>query len=307
MVICDEVQVHALAAMLEHGGGARVRLYGRSMLPMVFPGLAACIEPVGATDCVPGDVVVVSKDGCITAHRWIGGEPGRWILQADAFEEPDPPVTDEQVLGRVAGLPLGRWTLPVPTPIRTRISGQLLAAMPSLRRSWKRTRLAIRGPARRAQQVMPVRALRTHLQPWRLERFELQYLPKIRRAILRRGERPIRAVLDAWANLADSAHGAALVAVAGDRIVGHASFVRDREDPEIARHGYLWVDRWYRSLGIASTLKREIAELAREQGYRELTTRARWGSDSMRASVRVGFEATRSEDGQFADMRLVLR
>lgn len=293
--------------MLEHGQQTRVRLYGRSMLPTVFPGIVAEIEPVRAIDCTSGDIVLVFSDGELVAHRWMGGEPGRWVLQGDASDKADPPVTDKQVLGRVVGLPLGRWVIPMPAPVRRRISRQLLAAMPTLRRSWRCSRFALRGPARSIQQAWAVQALRRTVQPWTLERFELRHLPEIRTVLLRQAQRPTRAVLDWWTHLADPANGAALVAVARTRIVGHASFVRDREDPEIARHGYLWVDRWYRSLGIASTLEREIAELAREQGYRELTTRARWGSDSMRASVRVGFVATRSEDGQFADMRLVLR
>jgi GNAT superfamily N-acetyltransferase len=277
------------------------------MSPSVLPGVVVPIEPARATECVRGDVVLVRRGAALAAHRWIGGEPGAWILQGDAFDEPDAPVTDEQVLGRASALLVGRWAIPLPSPVRIWASQRLMDALPTLRRSAGHARTFGRTAVRRAQRAPGARALRGRLQRCAIERFEVRHLPLIRAVLLRRSERPTRATLDHWERLARSEREAAFVAIHRGRIVGHASLHLGRSEPDVGTCGFLWVDRWYRGLGLARELEGRVVEHARALQYGALKARARWGSDSMRAFQRLGFAATRAEDDPaYAELRLSL-
>lgn len=305
-MICDEVQVDAIAEALREGRPARVRLYGTSMLPSVLPGVVVPVEPVRPEECRLGDVVLVRRGNALTAHRWMGGEPGAWILQGDAFDEPDAPVTDEQVLGRVSALLVGRWAVPMPRSVQRHIARVVIRAIPGLRASSRAARDVGRKVVRRAQSAAWLRTLRGRVQRPEIVRFELAHLPEIRALLLRRAQRPTRATLAHWERLANSEREAAFIARHRGRIVGHASVYIPSTDPSVGMCGYLWVDRWYRGIGLATELERCVLEHARAHGYRELRARARWGSDSMRAFQRLGFRATREDDPAWAALSLSL-
>jgi len=306
-VIDDELQVATIADQLKNGSAVSVRLHGRSMLPIVFPGTLVSIEPVTASECREGDVVVVQRGGTLSAHRWLGGARDARILQGDAFDLPDRPVVDEQVLGRAAALLVGRWTIPVPSSFRPWLSRSIARAVPALRRSSREVQRVARATARGAQRSGAVNALRRRLLTVTIERLQLAHLEEIPSMLLTHGRRPTRAALATWERLASSKREAAFVARARGRIVGYSSVRDERANPTLGRCGYLWVDRWYRGLGIAGALKAAVVRHAREVGYRELGTRARWGSDSMRASLRLGFLPSQDpRDPSWALLRLTL-
>lgn len=292
-MLSDEVQVESITQALRQGHSTRVRLYGRSMLPAVLPGAVVCIEPVEAAHCEPGDIVLVRRGPMLVAHRWVGGSPDRRILQGDNIDLPDAPIADDQVLGRVAGLVVGRSTISLPPPVRRALTRRLIALVPVLRRSSRRAHKLGRTVVRRAQRSRLLAPLRRRLQPYVIERFEPRHLPAMRTVLLEQAQRPSRRVLESWSALAHDENSVAFVARARDRIVGHASIRPDPSEARIGRCGYLWVDPWYRGLGIASALLCATVEWARASGTsRTLVATVRPGSDSLRAFSRLGFRVT---------------
>lgn len=284
-MLSDELQVDAIARTLKGGGPAKVRLYGRSMMPMLLPGALLEFDPVDPAACRPGDVVLVRRGDVLTAHRWVGGARDAWVLQGDALARPDPPVTDEQVLGRARGVPFARTSLPLP-PATVHL---LLAARPALRWTAGAIRVLGRASWRRAQRSPIVEELRRRSMPWSIERFEAHHLPEIRRLALRRSTRPDRALLASWESILASERSVAYLA-RGRGIVGHAIVREDVRDPAVGVCGYLWTSRWYRGLGVASALLRAAVDHVRPLGYRELRADVRRGSDAQRSFERLGFD-----------------
>lgn len=305
-MLSDEVQVDSITATLRAGQPVRVRLYGTSMRPTVLPGAVVPIEPVRPEQCRLGDVVLVRRGNVLAAHRWMGGKPGAWILQGDAFDEPDPPVTDEQVLGRSSALLVGKWAVPMPISAQRPIAQGILRVLPAFRASSRLAHNVGRMVVRRAQRAFWLRPFRQRIQRPRIVRLRAEHLPEVRTLLLRRAQRPTRATLAHWERLANSEREAAFIARHRGRIVGHASVYIPSTDPSVGMCGYLWVDRWYRGIGLATELERCVLEHARAHGYRELRARARWGSDSMRAFQRLGFRATREDDPAWAALSLSL-
>jgi len=92
--------------VLRSFGSLRFPAAGRSMLPVFWPEDTLAVERVAPNQVHIGDVVVVGRRGSLCAHRVIGveGDAGnpRWITQGDALPEPDLPVFENELLGRVA-------------------------------------------------------------------------------------------------------------------------------------------------------------------------------------------------------------
>jgi hypothetical protein len=109
---------------------------GRSMLPALWPEDTLVVQSVVPNHVHIGDVVVVGRRrGSLCAHRVIGvegdAENRRWITQGDALPEPDPPVFEEELLGRVAYVVRAGRLIPVPAEL----SGIKRAIAKTVRRS----------------------------------------------------------------------------------------------------------------------------------------------------------------------------
>jgi len=92
--------------ILTRGALLRFRARGSSMRPFIESGDVILIEPLDSTKVRSGDVVFYRRvDGGLTAHRLvkINHSEGSTILtmKGDALDYSDPPVSPEQVLGRV--------------------------------------------------------------------------------------------------------------------------------------------------------------------------------------------------------------
>jgi hypothetical protein len=77
------------------------------MLPAIWPGDTLVVERVSGDQVKIGEVVLVGRNGRLCAHRVISREedsenPHRhWITQGDSMPMPDPPVKENELLGRV--------------------------------------------------------------------------------------------------------------------------------------------------------------------------------------------------------------
>jgi hypothetical protein len=86
-------------------GGLRFSATGWSMLPAIWPGDTLIVERVSGDQVAAGEVVLVGRDGRLCAHRIISREENsgspHWITQGDSMPMPDPPVKENELLGRV--------------------------------------------------------------------------------------------------------------------------------------------------------------------------------------------------------------
>lgn len=102
-------EVHSIkcemaAEVLRRSGLLRLRVTGWSMLPTVCPGDILVIERVDRAALAQGDIVLVSRDRRLFAHRLLSKdeENAEFLTRGDAMTAPDPPVGDNQVLGRIS-------------------------------------------------------------------------------------------------------------------------------------------------------------------------------------------------------------
>ena len=129
-----ELKNRLAAEVLRSAGQLRLRLTGTSMIPAIWPGEELLIRRDGAAEAGPGDVILFEREGRLCAHRVVrrmeGAEGPVWITRGDRHTHDDPPVSSNELLGRVEGIP--------------RLTAGRRAAAWVLRRSWLVTRLALR-------------------------------------------------------------------------------------------------------------------------------------------------------------------
>jgi hypothetical protein len=167
------------AEVLNSGGTIRLQALGTSMLPSIWPGDVLSIEPKSGEEIVPGDIVLVARDGRFFIHRLIEKSSAAWITRGDSLPQADAPVASVQVLGKVSMIhrrtgdvapksgvsrldrtlawTLCRWNLFRNITLRTRGAFDNFVALPSRRLSWVRPR-----PHWRAQDTGKMPALREH-------------------------------------------------------------------------------------------------------------------------------------------------
>ncbi len=107
------------AEILASGGIIRLRAFGSSMLPAIWPGDILTIESVALRWPVTGDIVLIRINNRAFIHRvqelQSGQDSPRWITRGDAVPECDPAVSGAQLQGTVSLIQRGRrWIVPSP-------------------------------------------------------------------------------------------------------------------------------------------------------------------------------------------------
>ena len=104
----EDPKVGLAAEMLRDCGKVRLKEWGASMLPSVWPGDLLTIQSVAHDEVVPGDIVLVLRDNRFFIHRLVERQQVQdcisWITRGDAVPDNDPPVATSELLGRVAGI-----------------------------------------------------------------------------------------------------------------------------------------------------------------------------------------------------------
>ena len=98
----EDYKLELATEVLRSGGAIRLQALGTSMLPSVWPGDVLSIEHAPGKDIVPGDIVLVVRDGRFFVHRLIGKRDCEWITRGDSLTQNDPPLAEAQVLGKVS-------------------------------------------------------------------------------------------------------------------------------------------------------------------------------------------------------------
>jgi hypothetical protein len=83
-------------------GRVRLRVYGESMLPSLWPGDVVEIESCSLDNVQPGEIVLAQREGRLFLHRFIAlCPPNAFLLRGDSMPAPDPQYPREALLGRL--------------------------------------------------------------------------------------------------------------------------------------------------------------------------------------------------------------
>jgi len=104
----SELEGELFLEVLESTGRAKLAVTGTSMLPTIRPGDILEVHRQGLETIVPGHVVLFMRNGGFAAHRVLeriqGLQRSLLITRGDALRVPDPPVSPEELLGRVTAV-----------------------------------------------------------------------------------------------------------------------------------------------------------------------------------------------------------
>ncbi len=101
----SEIFHDILLDVLGKGKRVKIRPFGSSMAPTILSGEAVIIEPIGDKTVNEGDIVVVESIRP-RLHRvvHIDKQKGMVITRGDAFNQNDPPVSLNEIWGRLVSI-----------------------------------------------------------------------------------------------------------------------------------------------------------------------------------------------------------
>ena len=109
--IRSELKGQLFREVLKSSGQAKLAVTGSSMLSSIWPGDILEVRRQKAAETCPGEVVLFERDGRLLAHRVVAkvGGPERTLLitRGDRLRRPEPPVSPEELLGRVTAIVRG--------------------------------------------------------------------------------------------------------------------------------------------------------------------------------------------------------
>ena len=82
----------------------RLRVTSRSMVPLLTPGDHVLIRSVPPDSFRVGDLIVVRRGAELVTHRLLRVQGSGWIIKGDNLPGIDPPVSPEEVFGKVIAL-----------------------------------------------------------------------------------------------------------------------------------------------------------------------------------------------------------
>jgi signal peptidase I len=113
--IGEDHKLSLTVEMLRRRGAVRLRAWGTSMLPALWPGDLLTIQSRDYDEVVPGDIVLVMRDNRFFVHRLIErrkvGDRCAWITRGDAMPQNDPPAAEFELMGRVTFIRRGNRTV----------------------------------------------------------------------------------------------------------------------------------------------------------------------------------------------------
>ena len=112
VLLQEECKRNLAAAILRSSGTLQLRATGTSMLPTLWPGDCLTIQSYNFEDAETGDLVLYARGGRLFVHRVMRkcrlGETHSLITRGDCMTEEDPPVEENDLLGKVIGDPSAR-------------------------------------------------------------------------------------------------------------------------------------------------------------------------------------------------------
>jgi signal peptidase I len=116
----QEIIDHLIRKKLGSGGEITLKVSGKSMCPLISQGDFIRIERCAPEVLRMGDIITFKRAGTYYTHRLLRtvkrGSVARLMTKGDNEVNVDPPVSPDQVLGRVAVIQGGNRTLYLKTP-----------------------------------------------------------------------------------------------------------------------------------------------------------------------------------------------
>ena len=140
------VKCELAGEVLRSSGKLRLQVAGWSMLPSVLPGDTLIVEHATGDSVANGDIVLFERDKRLFAHRVVsrslfGAKNPKILTRGDSMTRPDPPVSEDELLGRVSYIVRDGKRI---EPSRSlKISERALAAL--ARRSQLAARVVVHG------------------------------------------------------------------------------------------------------------------------------------------------------------------
>ncbi len=100
-VLDREILALATEGLRHVGGRFRLRVYGVSMLPSLWPGDTVEIAGCALADVEPQEIVLAVRDDQVFLHRYIECGEGAFYLRGDSMPAPDPAYSSDAFLGRL--------------------------------------------------------------------------------------------------------------------------------------------------------------------------------------------------------------
>jgi signal peptidase I len=110
-----------LTGLLESGRKVRFNPVGTSMRPFIRQGDILTVRPCSPHDLKFGDIVLfATEQKSHRVHRIVGNPRldgnGFIVTRGDASADTDPPISPEDILGKVSAITKGRFTLDLDQP-----------------------------------------------------------------------------------------------------------------------------------------------------------------------------------------------
>lgn len=104
-------KIDLAAELLRRQSTVRLKAWGTSMLPSVWPGDLLTIQSAACDEVVAGDIILVVRARRFFVHRLVGWRLGQgsllWVTRGDAMPYDDPPAAASELLGRVTKIRRG--------------------------------------------------------------------------------------------------------------------------------------------------------------------------------------------------------
>lgn len=104
--------------LLLQGHQIELRLGGNSMYPFLRSGDLAVIEPVEMTSVKTGDIILFKQEDRYIAHRVLACKADHLICKGDAMPHKDPPVSTDELLGRIRAYRRAKRHVELKSPLR---------------------------------------------------------------------------------------------------------------------------------------------------------------------------------------------
>jgi signal peptidase I len=94
-------------------GEVRLRVFGISMAPSILPGDLISVQRAAMSEISSGEIVMYVREGRMFAHRVVRrtgtSEHSLLIIRGDRLRHNDPPVSSNELLGKVISIERGKF------------------------------------------------------------------------------------------------------------------------------------------------------------------------------------------------------
>jgi hypothetical protein len=134
----DLLKNELAADVVRSSGTLALRVCGTSMLPAIRPGDMLTVRHCAIDDVCVGDVVLALRERRLIAHRVVSHLGQLLLTRGDAISEPDTPVSEAELLGKVSRVLRGGKSVAAKSSFSGRVAARLFRRSRTARRLFTR-------------------------------------------------------------------------------------------------------------------------------------------------------------------------